>query len=186
MKYGKQYLDTLEHVPEEWRQQAIEYRKVRLASSRAVAVVADTPLLTCSQQLKKVINRVANELKDLGLTSEVLKDLLNQQSPQKTHGAPVQGTQTAGNGSSVGRASKPGPSAAKDGNAKDESEASIQEVIDEAEGVVETEEDLPEAGRMPLDAKGKGKAKATRKRRVRATYELGGAYCTDTYIENCS
>lgn len=28
MKYGKQYLESLESVPEEWRQQAIEYRKV--------------------------------------------------------------------------------------------------------------------------------------------------------------
>ncbi|GAA5909940.1 hypothetical protein JCM6882_008408, partial [Rhodosporidiobolus microsporus] len=27
MKYGKAYLDTLESVPEEWRKQAIEYRK---------------------------------------------------------------------------------------------------------------------------------------------------------------
>lgn len=29
MKFGKTYLESLEHVPEEWRQQAIEYRKVR-------------------------------------------------------------------------------------------------------------------------------------------------------------
>lgn len=29
MKYGKTLLETLESVPEEWRQQAIEYRKVR-------------------------------------------------------------------------------------------------------------------------------------------------------------
>jgi hypothetical protein len=31
MKYGKQYLESLENVPEEWRQQAIEYRRVSRA-----------------------------------------------------------------------------------------------------------------------------------------------------------
>ena len=30
MKYGKALADQLDSLPEEWRQQAIEYRKVRL------------------------------------------------------------------------------------------------------------------------------------------------------------
>lgn len=146
---------------------------------------ADPPF--ARSQLKKVINRVANELKDLGLTSEVLKDLLNQQSPQKKKDAePVHQKATEGRGSTLRWADEPGTSVAQDEDAKEEADASIQEVIDEAEGVVETEEDLPEAGRVPLDAKGKGKAKATHKRRVRATYELGGQSRTASRLSNAT
>ncbi|GAA5953397.1 hypothetical protein JCM10213_000209, partial [Rhodosporidiobolus nylandii] len=154
MKYGKQYLESLESVPEEWRKQAIEYRK-----------------------LKKVINRVASELKDLGLTSEVLKELLENQaaSPPSASAAPLPTAAPAleGQGSHIRWAS----GGAGGEEEKEQGETRIEEVIDEAEGVVEA----PEEGAEEMSDKVKGKQKAgaagggkTRKRRVRATYELAG------------
>ncbi|GJN93259.1 hypothetical protein Rhopal_006306-T1 [Rhodotorula paludigena] len=139
MKYGKTLLETLESVPEEWRQQAIEYRK-----------------------LKKVINRVASELQDLGLTSEVLKELLAQpgtvSSPPKSPALPLSPVASTSNLS------------ADDDEKNSGTETRIEQVIDEAEGTLETEEDdAPE-----LSEKAKGKRKAPRTRKVRATYELAG------------
>ncbi|GAA5855389.1 hypothetical protein JCM9279_006462 [Rhodotorula babjevae] len=150
MKYGKALADQLDSLPEEWRQQAIEYRK-----------------------LKKVINRVANELKDLGLTSEVLKELLQQpgataaagpSSPPKSAAAPLPSSGT------LRWADQEGAGSGSDDEKNGGSEARIEEVLDEVEGVVEAEEeDGPQ-----LSEKAKGKQKAVRKRRVRASYELGG------------
>ncbi|GAA6010494.1 hypothetical protein JCM10207_001332 [Rhodosporidiobolus poonsookiae] len=155
MKYGKQYLESLENVPEEWRKQAIEYRK-----------------------LKKVINRVASELKDLGLTSEVLKDLLETQ--QAVDSPPSSSTALP---SRAPRAAAPVQSTssvrwASDEDEKEGGETRIEEVIDEAEGVIEAPEEEAEMsdkqrGKLKDEGGGKKGAKV-RKRRVRATYELGG------------
>ncbi|GAA6036386.1 hypothetical protein JCM8097_001696 [Rhodosporidiobolus ruineniae] len=163
MKYGKQYLESLESVPEEWRKQAIEYRK-----------------------LKKVINRVASELKDLGLTSEVLKELLeNQQQQQATSlgsAAPAGGAlpsaaeQRAGSGHVRWASTSGAGSGGSDDEKNQGSETRIEEVIDEAEGVVEAPEE--EEGEMSEKKRGKMKAEGkegkVRKRKVRATYELSG------------
>jgi len=127
-------------------------------------------------QLKKVINRVANELKDLGLTSEVLKELLQQpgataaagpSSPPKPAAAPLPSSGT------LRWADQEGAGSGSDDEKNGGSEARIEEVLDEVEGVVEAEE---EDGAQ-LSEKAKGKQKAVRKRRVRASYELGGASC---------
>ncbi|BGP51244.1 hypothetical protein JCM10450v2_007173 [Rhodotorula kratochvilovae] len=155
MKYGKALADQLDSLPEEWRQQAIEYRK-----------------------LKKVINRVASELKDLGLTSEVLKELLSQPAASSSSTS----SPAAGPSSPPKAASSPLPSADtlrwadQAGSGSDEekgaeAETRIDEVLDEVEGVVGGEDDDDEPR---MSEKARGKQKAVRKRRVRATYELGG------------
>ncbi|GAA5899777.1 uncharacterized protein JCM6883_005985 [Sporobolomyces salmoneus] len=194
MKFGKTYLESLEHVPEEWREQAIEYRK-----------------------LKKVINRVASELEDLGLTSEVLKELLQDSAKKRnsptttssdlpstssaTTGQHTQSQETMRspppllrrresdstirrNGSKfengVGTSHQDGEEDEKDGATK----SRIEEVNEEeeqnvlGEGVVtvqqDSETDEGVSGGWKAKGKGKGKGKDVRKRRVRATYELAG------------
>ncbi|TNY18878.1 SPX domain-containing protein [Rhodotorula diobovata] len=153
MKYGKALADQLDSLPEEWRQQAIEYRK-----------------------LKKVINRVANELKDLGLTSEVLKELLQQ--PGATSAGAAAGPSSPpeppasavpASGGTLRWADQEPAGSGSDDEKNAGSEARIEEVLDEVEGVVEAEEEEPR-----MSEKAKGKQKAVRKRRVRASYELGG------------
>ncbi|GAA6017533.1 hypothetical protein JCM11491_006857 [Sporobolomyces phaffii] len=181
MKFGKTYLESLEHVPEEWRQQAIEYRK-----------------------LKKVINRVASELEDLGLTSEVLKELLQDSAALKRapSGSPPSAstalptpastsTSTSSARPQLGRREsdetiRRGGAANDDDNKDGVAESRIEEVNeDEAEDdcvvgrerVVELDQTLESSdGPDPARAngKGKGKRKDVRKRRVRATYELAG------------
>ncbi|GAA6049162.1 hypothetical protein JCM3770_003285 [Rhodotorula araucariae] len=154
MKYGKALADQLDSLPEEWRQQAIEYRK-----------------------LKKVINRVASELKDLGLTSEVLKELLSQPAASSSSSSAAAGPSSLPN-----TASSPLPAAGtlrwadqNGGGSQEEkgagAETRIDEVLDEVQGVVGGDDDEDES--RPGE-KGKGKQTAPRKRRVRATYELGG------------
>ncbi|GAA5938374.1 hypothetical protein JCM1841_006722 [Sporobolomyces salmonicolor] len=188
MKFGKTYLESLEQVPEEWRQQAIEYRK-----------------------LKKVINRVASELEELGLTSEVLRELLDSQRTNTTSAAPAPAA--ASNGAANRETSRPrrspsdstlrkrsttvqfAPSSppAPAAETGQRTETRIEEVLDEAEGVLGVPEDstgdedpglsVAEAeggqavegnGRINGKGKEKGKVRKVRKRRVRASYELGG------------
>ncbi|GAA5887982.1 hypothetical protein JCM16303_005224 [Sporobolomyces ruberrimus] len=197
MKFGKTYLESLEHVPEEWRQQAIEYRK-----------------------LKKVINRVASELEDLGLTSEVLKELL-EDSAKKRNSPPSTSTQLPGpEGTATGRGhlrrresnttirsggndafhgstpASASTSTSRDGDRYDEKDGApksrVEEVKDEDDeiGIAGAEarfprEDSETLGTRPLEVaqnhphgqrgeKGRGEVKGIRKRRVRATYELAG------------
>lgn len=172
MKYGKQYLESLENVPEEWRQQAIEYRR-----------------------LKKVINRVANELKELGLTSDVLRDLLHSKkaaSPPKPAHAPLHGrSQVHWNDGS----GPDGPTASGSGEQDDEKrgdvQAGVQEALDDAasELAEASEADLTEI--EGLSEKARGKRKATRKRRVHATYEVRGTAanpepCIHLVFSSCS
>jgi hypothetical protein len=129
------------------------------------------------QQLKKVINRVASELKDLGLTSEVLKELL--ENHQRASNSPPSSS------SALPATHATPPTAQANGHVRwsdseDDgknagSEARIEEVIDEAEGVVlegEEGEGMSEKKKGKQSAEGKG----VRKRRVRATYELAGAF----------
>ncbi|KAL8292414.1 hypothetical protein RQP46_001026 [Phenoliferia psychrophenolica] len=149
MKFGKSYLETLNgpRIPAEWRQTAIEYRK-----------------------LKKVINRVASELAELGLTSDVLKDLL--ESRPTTPEVPLD------------REAYPpaGPSRLRDDDDKDA--ASVH--VSAAESI--RDPDSPRIGReIDWDTsdedqanpngsgvKGKGKRRVSRRRRATASYELGG------------
>ncbi|GAA5973024.1 hypothetical protein JCM11641_000368 [Rhodosporidiobolus odoratus] len=149
MKYGKQYLESLESVPEEWRKQAIEYRK-----------------------LKKVINRVASELKDLGLTSEVLKELLEQNvastSPSSTcPPAPAPVPDASATSTSRIRWAESGE------DQKEEGKARIEPVEGEEDGVSEVKRGKMKEGQTATtetESIGKGR----KKRRVRASYELGG------------
>lgn len=129
-------------------------------------------------QLKKVINRVANELKDLGLTSEVLKELLQQ--PGATSAGAAAGPSSPpeppasavpASGGTLRWADQEPAGSGSDDEKNAGSEARIEEVLDEVEGVVEAEEEEPR-----MSEKAKGKQKAVRKRRVRASYELGGAF----------
>ncbi|KWU44571.1 hypothetical protein RHOSPDRAFT_29176 [Rhodotorula sp. JG-1b] len=172
MKYGKQYLESLENVPEEWRQQAIEYRR-----------------------LKKVINRVANELKELGLTSDVLRDLLHSKkaaSPPKPTDAPLHGRSQV---HWTDGSSPDGPTASGSGDQDDEKrgevQAGVQEALDHAasELAEASEADLTEI--EGLSEKARGKRKATRKRRVHATYEVRGTAanpepCIHLVFSSCS
>ncbi|GAA5917179.1 hypothetical protein JCM6882_000540, partial [Rhodosporidiobolus microsporus] len=138
--------------------------------------------------LKKVINRVASELKDLGLTSEVLKELLENQanSPLASTSALPSSPRSAAKPALSSSPPSAAPAAgagshirwASDEDEKEEGETRIEEVIDEAEGVVESLEDDEEEGEgegMSEKKKGKRKEKGgVRKRRVRAMYELAG------------
>lgn len=97
------------------------------------------------------------------MTSEVLKELLAQpgtvSSPPKSPALPLSPVASTSNLS------------ADDDEKNSGTETRIEQVIDEAEGTLETEEDdAPE-----LSEKAKGKRKAPRTRKVRATYELAGA-----------
>ncbi|GAA5964066.1 hypothetical protein JCM3765_000888 [Sporobolomyces pararoseus] len=163
MKFGKTYLESLEQVPEEWRQQAIEYRK-----------------------LKKVINRVATELEELGLTSEVLKELLLNNSPTSSSTGELPSTLKRRESDSTIRgdrgniqpvASTSSFTTERDQDEKDgATESRIEEVIeqddDEDERLVTVQQDSIEQNKEK--EKEKGKNKQVRKRRVRATYELAG------------
>ncbi|SCZ97246.1 BZ3500_MvSof-1268-A1-R1_Chr4-2g07085 [Microbotryum saponariae] len=168
MKYGKKYQETLQApgIPEEWRQQAIEYR-----------------------QLKKVINRVATELKDLGLTSDVLKDLLSQQSTASTstssatstHSSPLsKGKDRPRRRSSTVRASTSGhlstsPIFAPSEDDKLEAAVRIESVADEEAVTWDSSEDSSHDAPMSNGQLRKDKRRRQSKlRRARASYELAG------------
>ncbi|GAA5981690.1 hypothetical protein JCM5350_000456 [Sporobolomyces pararoseus] len=161
MKFGKTYLESLEQVPEEWRQQAIEYRK-----------------------LKKVINRVASELEELGLTSEVLKELLLNNSPTSSNSGELPSLKRKESDSTIrvdrGTIQEEGGGVASTSRQQEEeedekdrgTETRIEQVQDEND-----EEDLVTVQQDSNDhkkEKGKSKQPQIRKRRVRATYELAG------------
>lgn len=177
MKYGKQYLESLENVPEEWRQQAIEYRKVGrpFIAIKLLDSLADPASRLA--QLKKVINRVANELKELGLTSDVLRDLLQAKKAASPPAGPAAKLHADNhvrwsNGNAAPAAQTAGQA---DSDAKDQGvQTGVQEALDDvANSLAEASED--EVDDLDgLSAKARGKRKATRKRRVHATYELRG------------
>ncbi|GAA5944047.1 uncharacterized protein JCM15063_004298 [Sporobolomyces koalae] len=185
MKFGKTYLESLEQVPEEWRQQAIEYRK-----------------------LKKVINRVASELEDLGLTSEVLKELLQDSAKQRNSppGSTVPLPSSASSppppslrrresdstirrslvsryeATASERAVASSSTPADNDEKQSTAETRIEEVADDSEdittgeGVVLVQQDSETDGTSAAqdNTRRKGKRKDVTKRRVRATYELAG------------
>lgn len=97
------------------------------------------------EQLKKVINRVALELQDLGLTSEVLRDLLEKRSHHP--GGTVEELESTTGTAGVGV---------------------VMDLLKDQEGSSEEEE-----GTSRLSDKAKGKRRAE-KRRARASYELAG------------
>ncbi|WFD32371.1 coatomer subunit beta [Malassezia sp. CBS 17886] len=75
MKFGKSYAELLSHptFPEEWRQGAIEYNQVGGGMPR------DKTLTLL--QLKKLLHGVVDELQSLGLSADVLGDLLTSNDP---------------------------------------------------------------------------------------------------------
>jgi hypothetical protein len=117
-------------------------------------------------------------LKELGLTSDVLRDLLHSKkaaSPPKPAHAPLHGrSQVHWNDGS----GPDGPTASGSGEQDDEKrgdvQAGVQEALDDAasELAEASEADLTEI--EGLSEKARGKRKATRKRRVHATYEVRG------------
>lgn len=124
-------------------------------------------------QLKKVINRVASELSDLGLTSEVLKDLLAEREPVVDSTAEPSGRR--GSSSSPRRARsntvrETSPSAGGDEDDKVEADVRVEAVEDEPWHSSEEEEEEAAAG---LSARQRGKRRA-RQRRAKASYELAG------------
>ncbi|KAK4052796.1 hypothetical protein OIV83_002083 [Microbotryomycetes sp. JL201] len=149
MKYGKQFQETLNSpgIPDEWRKQAIEYHK-----------------------LKKVLNRVASELASLGLTSDVLRDLLGStlqtQSSQSATPGESKSARRADTQTLVRELSS--DSLAKSVGAS----ASVHSVDDSLVG--ESSEDDDHAKPNGLSDKQKGKRKARRRRRAHASYELAG------------
>ncbi|SCV69183.1 BQ2448_2203 [Microbotryum intermedium] len=166
MKYGKKYQETLQApgIPEEWRQQAIEYR-----------------------QLKKVINRVATELKDLGLTSDVLKDLLAQQptastsnSTTSTSPTPIpNGQERTRRRSSTVRAStsdlSTSPTFTPCEDDKLEAAVRIESVADEEAVAWDSSEDSSHDGQLSNGQLRKDQRRRHSKlRRARASYELAG------------
>ncbi len=128
-------------------------------------------------QLKKVIKRVANELSELGLTSEVLKDLLENNyeaipPPALSELSPDEAANVVNvtrGGVSSGRTTptQTGTKASGglNGHAKAEGDSSEDE--DEAQDFMSG---------LKKDFKGKkvAKPKGPRKRRAHATYEFAG------------
>lgn len=126
MKFGKTYAETISNpsFPAEWKGKAIEYRK-----------------------LKKVINRVAVELAELGLTAEVLKELLARRDEGQAEGGEIVEEDSKDSGAAV----------------------RIEEV-----GVEESLEKTNGSIREPIPlSRDKGKQKAG-KRVARASYEMSG------------
>ncbi|KAK4704039.1 E3 ubiquitin-protein ligase BAH, partial [Phenoliferia sp. Uapishka_3] len=152
MKFGKTYLETLNgpRIPAEWRQTAIEYRK-----------------------LKKVINRVASELAELGLTSDVLKDLL-EAPPDASEANESSGDLRSGEVPAAETSRLSGEGEDSKGS------ATVKVVVTPAAKSVmvrpgrEIEWDSSgEEGEDGLSVKAKGKRRGSR-RRATASYELGG------------
>lgn len=130
-------------------------------------------------QLKKVIKRVANELSELGLTSEVLKDLL--ENGQESIPPPAISELSPGEAAKAVDVTRAGPSsgrttptparvqAAKAINGRTKADGDSSEDEDEAEAFMDG---------LKKDIKGKsvdkGKGKVKRKRRAHATYEFAG------------
>lgn len=151
-------------------------------------------LLTLSVclQLKKVINRVASELKDLGLTSEVLKDLLHQQehevqaqhqqqeardaqqhqlvAPQRRRPSGTIQRTTGHDG--LGTVTANVDHDSDQDEEKDQGSSSHVEVVEEAQVWDSSEDDDEAIAAARLKAARKGKRRA--KRRAKATYELAG------------
>lgn len=131
----------------------------------------------CWSQLKKVIKRVANELSELGLTSEVLKDLLeNGQEAIPPPALSELSPEEAATAVNVTRSGRTTPTPARvqastsarlSRNGKADGDSSEDE--DEAEAYMDG---------LKKDFKGKGvaKPKAKRKRRAHATYEFAGKH----------
>ena len=124
-------------------------------------------------QLKKVINRVASELAELGLTNDVLKDLLESrpETPEVLESDRMQ--PTAGSSRLC-----------RDGDAKEDAHASVSPVDEPVSPRTGREiawagsEDEDQHNAAGLDSKRKGKRRAIRRRRATASYELGGAFTT--------
>jgi hypothetical protein len=185
MKFGKTYLETLQGIPAEWRAQAIEYRKVSEREARegrletAVAQKDSTggqPLTASSTvlQLKKVINRVASELEELGLTSEVLKDLLAERQPAVGEAS----ADSSGNR----RGSSTSPTRTRSNTIRELNAEAGDDVKEEADVRIEavvsdpydsSEDDRPEED--GLSARQRSKRRKASKRRAKASYELAGA-----------
>ncbi|KAI5477643.1 zinc finger, RING-type protein [Pseudohyphozyma bogoriensis] len=160
MKYGKQYKEDLARQPKDWQAASIEYSK-----------------------LKKVIGKVESELKELGLTSEVLKDLLEQrpESPDPPRARPARGTITASDGTADAGPSSGG--AREDGKEDSGTQAFVEEVKERSRRGSMLPADAPklkwessdEEDASGVSVGGKGKRRATRmRRRATAKYELGG------------
>lgn len=124
-----------------------------------------------SLQLKKVINRVASELEELGLTSEVLKDLLAEREPAVAE---------ASNGSSgARRPSSTSPTRPRSNTIRELNAEAGDDVKEDADVMVEAvvSEDSSEDDGAELDglsARQRGKRRKTSKRRATASYELAG------------
>lgn len=176
MKFGKTYLETLNgpRIPAEWRQTAIEYRKVDPSQTSSSRPSADRCRSPSPSQLKKVINRVASELAELGLTSDVLKDLLESRPSTPE---PPRGDERAGGAQPTAGPSRLG----RDDDLKDDANvhvavASVEEAALAPLGrKIEWDSSDEEAKDATLSAKAKGKRRVSR-RRATASYELGGAF----------
>lgn len=125
-------------------------------------------------QLKKVINRVASELEELGLTSEVLKDLLAEREP-------VVG-EASGDSSRARRGSSTSPTRTRSNTIRELNAEAGDDVKEEADVKVEavvsepydsSEDDGPEED--GLSARQRSKRRKASKRRAKASYELAGA-----------
>lgn len=122
-------------------------------------------------QLKKVINAVSAELHDLGLTSEVLQDLLANREDDaldSTQNRKEDALLVEVDQSEIAGASNGGDD--KGGDVK----ASVQAVEEEEEVGAEDGVGQGELGKPVLSEKAQGK-RAVRKRGARASYELSGS-----------
>ncbi|KAM0752278.1 hypothetical protein T439DRAFT_347178 [Meredithblackwellia eburnea MCA 4105] len=157
MKFGKSFQETLSGpgIPPEWRQTAIEYRK-----------------------LKKVINKVAKDLAEMGLTNDVLKDLLQGQAEV----LPASSSTIE----EIPSTPHAGPSRLPHQDDDDDKDAAVKSTVapaeDDSESVtarrgreIDWDDSSEEETRDPslLSAKAKGKRRSSR-RRATASYELGG------------
>lgn len=125
-------------------------------------------------QLKKVINRVASELEELGLTSEVLKDLLAERDPGVVN--------ANGEASGARRPTSTSPTRTRSNTIRELNAEAGDDVKEEADVRVEavvsepydsSEDDGPEED--GLSDRQRSKRRKASKRRAKASYELAGA-----------
>ncbi|KAK4057410.1 hypothetical protein OIO90_001479 [Microbotryomycetes sp. JL221] len=152
MKYGKQFQQTLNSpgIPDEWRKQAIEYHK-----------------------LKKVLNRVASELASLGLTSDVLKDLLGTSSTSNSTTTSSTSTRPQSRTDTTTLVRELSSDSLTSTFKQDDIQTSVQFATTTTSSE-DDDQDLDNNHNIRLSDKQRGKRKAKPTRRAHASYELAG------------
>lgn len=130
-------------------------------------------VLLCDLQLKKVIKRVASELSELGLTSEVLKDILESNN-EAVPPPPIQelSTEEAANVKTTTRPSTPSTPTGLEPNGHGRLRAQVDEDSSDEESGKDAHSKFNKG--LKPDSPPERRGKPARKRRAHATYEFAG------------